>query len=102
MNRSELGFIRGTLIGKAIQLMERARSNVRAYVIFSLRNRDLKAWNRGDLKIVYRPMNSGNWQTCNSAFLVGNRVSQQGRMRLACLTNNFNTVYALVRTDQGK
>jgi hypothetical protein len=112
IHRNQLGWLRGEVIRRAVLLEANDASgniidnpNVRTYVYFKLNNRDLRAWNNGELNIMWRPVDSQTWQTC-SAFGVdiqtpqaGTGDTQTGQPRLACLTSTYNAYYALVRSD---
>jgi hypothetical protein len=113
IHRNELGWLRGEVIRRAVLLEATdvngnviANPNIRTYVFFKLNNSDVRAWNAGELSIMSRPTNSRTWQTC-SAIPVGIQTTPQvaaedtqtSQPRLACLTSQWNTYYALVRTD---
>jgi hypothetical protein len=117
IHRSQIGWVRGEVIRRAVLLEAHELSgnvidnpNVRTYVFFKLNNSDLRAWNNGELSIVWRPKDTKTWQTCN-AFGVDTQASQQttaqagtesiqvSQPRLACLTSTYNAYYALVRSS---
>jgi hypothetical protein len=114
IHRDQLGWVRGDVIRRAV-LLEATDANgnvldnpnIRTYVYYKLNNSDVRAWNNGELSIVWRPTDSQTWQTCNAIPVdfqtnqqVGVEEIQVGQPRLACLTSTYNAYYALVRTNQ--
>jgi hypothetical protein len=113
LSKGEVGWVPGDLLGKAILLEARdangntiGNPNLRTYVYFILKGADVRAWNRGELKIISRSLSGRTWQTCNSFAIgvsdqqqVGQQTDQLSRPRLTCLTSQYNTIYALVRTE---
>jgi hypothetical protein len=62
------------------------------YVYFNLYNWERKAYDKGNLGIYYKDVNTGNWKECPS-FLTNNSGKTDGR--IACLATQYNTVYGI-------
>lgn len=99
----QLGGVGTQMVGQAVVLEARdssgafTRPNIRTYVFFNLSDRLLKAWNDGELKVVYRPLSKFSMTTSRGT----SAATSTTKVNLSLAGTSWSTCAAFVPGSTG-